>query len=198
MLPSAAAGLEHAAAEPLAAAAPLGGPTRATDSAPAPAGGALPPSAAAASAAAAAAAEASLVYPPEERTRIRTSWNGLMRWSRSLRRAAAESRAARLRKVVVFGGGSFGTAMAVALTRAHPGVKVTLLLRDPYLCRDINEKHRNTRYMPEWELPPGVTATTAAAEAIAGAQFAIHAVPVQHTRAFLESIKVRARGAQLC
>jgi hypothetical protein len=38
-------------------------------------------------------------------------------------------------------------------------------------------------------LPPNVTATTSPREAITGAQFAIHAVPVQHTRAFLQGIK---------
>lgn len=134
----------------------------------------------------------SLVYPPEERLRIRNSWTRLMRWSRSLRqREAAKANERRLEKVVVFGGGSFGTAMGVSLARQHPGLHVTLLLRDAYLCRDINELHCNTRYLPKWQLPDTVTATTSAAEAIAGAQYAIHAVPVQHTRAFLEGIKVR-------
>lgn len=45
--------------------------------------------------------------------------------------------------------------------------------------------------LQDYQLPPNVNATTSAAEAIAGAQFAIHAVPVQHTRAFLEGIKAR-------
>jgi len=41
-------------------------------------------------------------------------------------------------------------------------------------------------------LPTNVTATTSVAEAIAGARYAVHALPVQHSRAFLTSIKVRA------
>ena len=45
--------------------------------------------------------------------------------------------------------------------------------------------------LQDYLLPPNVNATTSAAEAIAGAQFAIHAVPVQHTRAFLQGIKAR-------
>jgi hypothetical protein len=45
--------------------------------------------------------------------------------------------------------------------------------------------------LQDYQLPLNVNATTSAAEAIAGAQFAIHAVPVQHTRAFLEGIKAR-------
>ncbi len=39
-------------------------------------------------------------------------------------------------------------------------------------------------------MPVNVTATTSMAQAIAGAQYAVHAVPVQHSRAFLTSIKV--------
>jgi len=35
-----------------------------------------------------------------------------------------------------------------------------------------------------------VVATTSAAAACAGAQYAIHAVPVQHSRAFLQGIRV--------
>ena len=42
-----------------------------------------------------------------------------------------------------------------------------------------------------FELPVNVCATTSAAEAIRGAQYAIHAVPVQHSRDFLHSIRVR-------
>ena len=53
----------------------------------------------------------------------------------------------KLQKVVVFGGGSFGTAMGAALAEQRPGVQVVLLLRDPYLCKDINEAHCNTRYL---------------------------------------------------
>ena len=50
-------------------------------------------------------------------------------------------------KVVVFGGGSFGTAMACALARQKGQLNVTLLLRDPYVCKDINERHVNPRYL---------------------------------------------------
>ena len=52
-----------------------------------------------------------------------------------------------LMQVVVFGGGSFGTAMACALARQKGDLNVTLLLRDPYVCKDINERHVNTRYL---------------------------------------------------
>jgi glycerol-3-phosphate dehydrogenase (NAD+) len=38
-------------------------------------------------------------------------------------------------------------------------------------------------------LPRNVRATTDAAEAIAGAQYAVHAVPVQHSRSFLSGVR---------
>lgn len=43
--------------------------------------------------------------------------------------------------------------------------------------------------LQDFKLPENVRATTSAAEAIPGAQFAVHAVPVQSSRAFLKSIK---------
>lgn len=131
-----------------------------------------------------------VMYPPDEQRRIRNSWARLMRWSRNLRqREAARANEVRLEKIVVFGGGSFGTAMGCALAKLHPRLEVVLLLRDPYLCKDINDKHYNTRYLPEYQLPDRVKATTSAESALSGAQYAIHAVPVQHSRTFLTGIK---------
>lgn len=42
----------------------------------------------------------------------------------------------------------------------------------------------------DYMLPNNVVATTSSVQAIQGAQYAIHAVPVQHSRAFLKSIAV--------
>lgn len=50
-------------------------------------------------------------------------------------------------KVVIFGGGSFGTAVGSALARQKADLNVTMLLRDPYVCQDINTLHRNRRYL---------------------------------------------------
>lgn len=44
-------------------------------------------------------------------------------------------------------------------------------------------------YMQDFTLPRNVRATTDAAEAVAGASYAVHAVPVQHSRAFLAGIR---------
>ena len=72
-----------------------------------------------------------------------------MRWSKVFKRNGEKGTSAlhRIDKVVVFGGGSFGTAMGTALARQRGDLEVTLLLRDPYICNDIVVNHVNTRYL---------------------------------------------------
>ena len=53
----------------------------------------------------------------------------------------------RAEKVVVFGGGSFGTAMGAALAKQKEDLQITLLLRDPSICKEINHEHVNYRYL---------------------------------------------------
>ena len=91
------------------------------------------------------------LYPPAERSQIRESWDSIMRWSRAAFRDRKRGSASALDstfKVAVFGCGSFGTAMAVALARQKADLDVCMLLRDPALCADINSKHENARYLP--------------------------------------------------
>lgn len=73
----------------------------------------------------------------------------LMRWSKVFKRNGEKGISAldRVEKVVVFGGGSFGTAMGTAMARQRVDLQVTLLLRDPYICNDITINHVNTRYL---------------------------------------------------
>lgn len=47
----------------------------------------------------------------------------------------------------------------------------------------------------EMALPHNISATTSMAEAIAGASYAVHALPVQHSRLFLQAIKVSIADA---
>ena len=60
--------------------------------------------------------------------------------------------------VGVLGAGSWGTAAASALARS--GNRVMLWSRSPELCSAINTEHVNTKYLPGYELPPSVTASS--------------------------------------
>jgi glycerol-3-phosphate dehydrogenase (NAD+) len=89
----------------------------------------------------------------------------------------------------VLGGGSFATAMGAALARRKREVDVVMLLRREDVCAQINDQHENPRYLPGISLPHNLTATTDAAEALADAQYAVHAVPVQASREFLKRVR---------
>ncbi|EYB69617.1 NAD(P)H-dependent glycerol-3-phosphate dehydrogenase [Deinococcus phoenicis] len=77
--------------------------------------------------------------------------------------------------VPVLGAGGWGTALAVALTRAgHPA---TLWARRPDFAARLAEVRENREYLPGVTLPPGVAVTSDLARAVAGAEFALVVVP---------------------
>ncbi|WP_425555601.1 NAD(P)H-dependent glycerol-3-phosphate dehydrogenase [Kitasatospora kazusensis] len=65
---------------------------------------------------------------------------------------------------------------------ADAGCEVTLWGRRKELVDAINETHRNPDYLPHADLSDRVTATTDPAAALAGAEFAVLAVPSQTLR----------------
>ncbi len=128
----------------------------------------------------------------DEREAVKESWDKIMRWGsrRHQKDLLKEDVLATTTKVGVMGGGSFGTAMATLLARNKPeGLDVVILVRSQQDADAINDTHRNAKYLPEYELPESVRATTDPAAALAGADFIIHAVPVQSSKAFLSGVK---------
>ncbi|KAJ8649848.1 hypothetical protein MRB53_002871 [Persea americana] len=119
---------------------------------------------------------------------VRVAWEKLVRWSRSWRSKAKTDVLERTNKVVVLGGGSFGTAMAAHVAGNKADMEVSMLVRDAHVCQSINEGHCNFKYFPEHKLPDNVIATTDAKMALLGADFCLHAVPVQFSSSFLEGI----------
>ncbi|PVH63690.1 hypothetical protein PAHAL_2G086500 [Panicum hallii] len=124
----------------------------------------------------------------DRRRAVRIAWEKLVRWSRSWRRRNRSDVLETTRKVVVLGGGSFGTAMAAHVAAKKADLEVSMLLRDDLVCRSINNSHINCKYLPEHRLPENIVATTSAADALAGADFCFHAVPIQFSSSFLEGI----------
>ena len=80
----------------------------------------------------------------------------------------------------VFGTGSWGTAFALVL--ADAGTDVVMWGRRAELCQALNRTRRNPDYLPDIELPVTVRATTDPAEAAAGADLVVLAVPSQTLR----------------
>ncbi|OWM69868.1 glycerol-3-phosphate dehydrogenase [NAD(+)] 2, chloroplastic isoform X2 [Punica granatum] len=124
----------------------------------------------------------------DRRKVVRLAWEKLVRWSRSWRSKARTDVLERTKKVVVLGGGSFGTAMASHIANKKTQLEVHMLIRDPLVCQSINENHRNCKYFPEHKLPDNVIASTDPKSALSDADYCLHAVPVQFSSAFIEGI----------
>lgn len=78
------------------------------------------------------------------------------------------------------GAGSFGTAYAKVLCDA--GTEVTVWARRPEVAEAIDARHENSAYLPGVRLPESLHATTDHAQALAGADFVVLAVPSQSLR----------------
>ncbi|MEO6032565.1 MAG: NAD(P)H-dependent glycerol-3-phosphate dehydrogenase [Burkholderiaceae bacterium] len=77
--------------------------------------------------------------------------------------------------VAVLGSGSWGTALAALLVRN--GTPTRLWGRDAQVLAAIDATHRNQRYLPDIELPPGLICEADLARAVRGADIVLIAVP---------------------
>jgi glycerol-3-phosphate dehydrogenase (NAD(P)+) len=83
-------------------------------------------------------------------------------------------------KAAVLGAGAWGTTFAQVLSDA--GTPVTLWSRRPELADIINSTSASPNYLPGISLPPALRATADPAEALAGADLVVLAVPAQTLR----------------
>jgi glycerol-3-phosphate dehydrogenase (NAD(P)+) len=88
-------------------------------------------------------------------------------------------------KAAVLGAGSWGTTFAQVLCDA--GTPTVLWCRRPEVADAVNRGHENPGRLPGIPLPPALTATCDPAEALAGAELVVLAVPAQSLRANLAS-----------
>ena len=89
-------------------------------------------------------------------------------------------------RAAVLGSGSWGTAFGKVL--ADAGTDVVLWARRPELAAAVRDSHENPDYLPGIVLPPGLTATADAREAVEGADFVVLAVPSQSLRDNLTTV----------
>jgi glycerol-3-phosphate dehydrogenase (NAD(P)+) len=83
-------------------------------------------------------------------------------------------------KATVLGGGSWGTALALQLARA--GNSVLLWDHRAERALKMQEARENTQYLPGIRFPSNLRVTGDLAEALAGSQFVVEAIPSQKLR----------------
>ncbi|WP_409485279.1 NAD(P)H-dependent glycerol-3-phosphate dehydrogenase [Arsenicicoccus dermatophilus] len=86
-------------------------------------------------------------------------------------------------RVAVLGTGSWGTAFSTVL--ADAGCTVTMWGRRTEVTGEIRERHTNAQYLPGLPLSAAISATSDVAEAVAGVEAVVLAVPSQSLRANL-------------
>jgi glycerol-3-phosphate dehydrogenase (NAD(P)+) len=86
-------------------------------------------------------------------------------------------------RAAVMGAGSWGTTFAQVLSDA--GTATVVYARRPQLAKALAELHENPDYLPGVALTPTLGATADPAEALAGADAVVFAVPAQSLRANL-------------
>ncbi|MBB5234890.1 NAD(P)H-dependent glycerol-3-phosphate dehydrogenase [Deinococcus budaensis] len=97
--------------------------------------------------------------------------------------------------VPVLGAGGWGSALAVAVTRA--GRPATLWARRPDFAARLSEVRENREYLPGVPLPPGVVVTSELGGAVEGADFALVVVPSVGVPELLAGLP-RGLGVVLC
>lgn len=89
-------------------------------------------------------------------------------------------------KVGLLGGGSWGTTVASLIAKNAP---TKMWARNPETVDDINNHHRNEKYLPGAKLTPSLRATNSIEEAIHDADLLVMGVPSQSFRRVLEDAK---------
>lgn len=98
-------------------------------------------------------------------------------------------------KVAFIGGGSFGTALAVMLSKK--GYDISIWDRKQATVDDINNKRENIKYLPKIVIPSSVIAYNDIDKAICGCEFIVLSVPSHAIRSISSEIAKYASDSQV-
>ncbi len=85
-------------------------------------------------------------------------------------------------KIAILGGGSWGTALAIVLSRSHKPHDISLWMRDSVPAEIINKSRENHLYLPGCPVPAGVQISNDLAETLMNADIVVGAMPAAHAR----------------
>ena len=98
--------------------------------------------------------------------------------------------------IAVIGAGSWGTTLASLLVEKE--YDVSLWAREKDVADEINDKSRNSIYLPDVSLPGGLKATSSIEEAVKKSRYVLNVVPTQFTRSvFQEAVKYLSGDAMV-
>jgi glycerol-3-phosphate dehydrogenase (NAD(P)+) len=94
-----------------------------------------------------------------------------------------------VKKIAIVGGGSWGTALAIALTRSSRPHRLALWAHSPDVVEVLRAKRVNEIYLPGFELPAEVEVSGTLSEALAGAEIVLGVMPSAHARDVYRAIR---------
>jgi glycerol-3-phosphate dehydrogenase (NAD(P)+) len=86
-------------------------------------------------------------------------------------------------RIAILGGGSWGTALSIVLSRSHKPHEISLWMRDPALAYAVSKSRVNELYLPGCPIPAGVAVTTDLGHALAHANIIVGTMPSAYARA---------------
>ena len=93
-----------------------------------------------------------------------------------------ERRDRRVSRIAILGAGSWGTALAIVLSRGARPHEIWLWSRDANHAQSISRSKENRKYLPQVPVPAAIRLTHSMVEAMRGASIVIGAMPSAHAR----------------
>jgi glycerol-3-phosphate dehydrogenase (NAD(P)+) len=95
-----------------------------------------------------------------------------------------------LTRIAILGGGSWGTALAIVLSRSPRGHGISLWVHEAALAESMRRDRENKVYLPGHTLPEQVQVTNEIDASLAGAEIILGAMPAAHARSvYSEAVK---------
>ncbi len=88
-----------------------------------------------------------------------------------------------MKKIAIIGGGSWGTALALVLTRSRQPHRLALWVHEPVVCETLRARRVNEVYLPGFELPREVAVSGELGETLREAEIVLGVMPSAHARA---------------
>src|SRR5260370_12744184 len=100
-------------------------------------------------------------------------------------------------KIAILGAGSWGTALAIVLSRSRAPQEISLWAHNGGLAESIQRVRENKTYLPGSKLPESVRVHSQLEDALSGAHVILGAMPSAHARAvYASALPFAAAGAR--